>query len=123
MYYFPDPPYFLLVFGLFAGITCGLAFEATLKQQVREWSKNRSTRTLAQMQGIQLQLPFLGICGGICLFLVAGLEVFGFPAWLSFGTSMPLTLFIGMLVWSQLKSLLGQLERGGSRALDLDAWE
>jgi hypothetical protein len=60
VYNFPEPPYFLLFVGLFAGLTCGAAFEATLKQKVREWSKNRSTRTLAQMKGFQLLIPFLG---------------------------------------------------------------
>ncbi len=123
MYNFPEPPYFLLVAGLFAGITSGAAFEATLKQKVQEWSRNRSTRTLAQMKGIQLLLPFLGIAAGICVFLAAGLEIFGFPAWLSYSISLPLTLLIGFLVWSQLAKLLAQLERGGSKALDLDAFE
>lgn len=120
MYNFPDPPYFLLVFGLFAGIVSGAAFEATLKQKVQEWSKQRSTRTLAQMQGVQLLLPFVGISAGICMFLAAGLEIFGIPSWLSYFVSLPLTLLISALVWSQLGKLLAQLERGGSKALDLD---
>lgn len=123
MYYFPEPPYFLLVFGLFAGITSGAAFEATLRQRVQEWSRNRSSRTLAQMKGFELLIPFLGIAGGICVFLSAGLEIFGFPSWLSYSFSLPLTLLIGFLVWSQLGKLLNQLERGGSKALDLDAFE
>jgi hypothetical protein len=121
VYSFPEPPYFLLIFGLFAGLTSGAAFEATLKQKVREWSKNRSTRTLAQMKGVQLQMPFLGIGAGICVFLAAGLEIFGFPWWLSYSISLPLTLFISLLVWSQLGKLLNQLEQGGSKALDLDS--
>lgn len=123
MYNFPEPPYFLLIAGLFAGITSGAAFEATLKQKVQEWSKNRSSRTLAQMKGFQLMVPFLGIAAGICVFLAAGLEVFGFPWWLSYSISLPLTLLIATLVWSQLGKLLAQLERGGSKALDLDAFE
>ena len=123
MYYFPEPPYFLLVFGLFAGITSGAAFEATLRQRVREWSKNRSSRTLAQMKGFELLIPFLGIAAGICVFLSAGLEIFGFPLLLSYSVSLPLTLLIGFMVWSQLGKLLNQLERGGSKALDLDAFE
>ncbi len=123
MYNFPQPPYFLLIFGLFAGITSGAAFEATLKQKVQEWSKNRSTRTLAQMKGVQLVMPFIGIAAGICVFLAAGLEIFGFPSWLSYSVSLPLTLFIASLVWSQLSKLLSQLERGGSRSLDLDAMD
>jgi peptidoglycan/LPS O-acetylase OafA/YrhL len=123
VYNFPEPPYFLLIAGLFAGITSGAAFEATLKQKVQEWSKNRSSRTLAQMKGFQLLVPFLGIAAGICVFLAAGLEVFGFPWWLSYSISLPLTLLIATLVWSQLGKLLAQLERGGSKALDLDAFE
>jgi uncharacterized protein (DUF2062 family) len=123
VYYFHEPPYLLLVMGLLAGITCGAAFEATLKQKVQEWSKNRSSRSLAQMQGLPLFIPFLGISVGICVFLAAGLEIFSFPTFLAYTISLPLTLFIGWLVWYQLGKLLGQLERGGSKAIDLDAWE
>ncbi|MBE9129317.1 MULTISPECIES: hypothetical protein [unclassified Coleofasciculus] len=123
MYYFPEPPYLLLVIGLLAGISSGAAFEATLKQKVQAWSKSRSTRDLAQLKGFQLLVPFLGISFGICIFLAAGLQIFGFPGLLAYVISLPLTVFIGWLVWSQLGKLLGQLERGGSRALDLDAWE
>lgn len=122
MFFYPQPPYLFLVVGLLAGLTSGLAFEATLKQLMQEWSKTRSTRTIAYLQGVQLQLPFLGICGGICVFLASGLEVFGFPTILSYGVAIPLTVFIGVLVWSQLGKLLTQLERGGSRALDLDSF-
>jgi cobalamin biosynthesis protein CobD/CbiB len=121
VYSFPEPPYFLLIFGLFAGITSGAAFEATLKQRVQEWAKNRSTRSIAQLKGVQLLLPFLGIATGVCLFLTAGLEIFGFPTWLSYYVSIPLTLGTSALVWSQLGKLLVQLERGGSKALDLDS--
>ncbi|MEQ8753368.1 MAG: hypothetical protein RID09_07600 [Coleofasciculus sp. G1-WW12-02] len=123
MYYFQEPPYLLLVMGLLTGITCGAAFEATLKQKVQEWAKNRSSRSLAQMQGFPLLIPFLGISAGICVFLAAGLEIFSFPTFLAYTISLPLTLFIGWLVWYQLGKLLAQLDRGGSKAIDLDAWE
>jgi hypothetical protein len=119
---FPEPPYFLLVVGLFFGLASGVAFEATLKQQVQEWVKSRSTRTLAQMQGVQLLVPFVGIVLGISIFLVAGLEIFGFPMWLSYALSLPMTILIAVLVWSQLGQLLLQLEQGGSKALDLDSF-
>lgn len=117
-----EPPYFLLVAGLLAGITSGAAFEATLKQSVYAWSKSRSTRNLANLQGLPLLIPFLGICGGICIFLASGLSIFGFPGSLSYGIAFPLTLFIGYLVWSQLGKILVQLEKGGSKALDLDTY-
>jgi cobalamin biosynthesis protein CobD/CbiB len=122
VYPYYSPPYILLIAGLLVSITSGAAFEATLKLAVMDWSKNRSTRTLANLQGMQLLLPFLGICGGICLFLAAGLEIFGFPTWLSYAIALPLTLFIGLLIWTQLAQVLRQLERGGSQALDLDSF-
>ncbi len=116
------PPYFLLLAGLLAGITSGAAFEATLKQSVQDWARNRSTRTLATLKGPQLLFPFLGMVGGICIFLGAGLEIFGFPTWLSYSIAVPLTLFVGILVWTQLGKILIQLEQGGSKALDLDSF-
>ncbi|PSO57092.1 MAG: hypothetical protein BRC40_03780 [Cyanobacteria bacterium QH_8_48_120] len=123
MYSLPEPPYFLLVFGLFVGISCGLAFEASLKQKVREWSQSRSTQTIARLGELQLLLPFLGICVGICVFLAAGLEIFTMARKLSYAIALPMTVFTGYLIWSQLAKLLLQLERGGSRAIDLDALE
>jgi ABC-type transporter Mla maintaining outer membrane lipid asymmetry permease subunit MlaE len=120
-YYFPiDPPYFLLVAGLFIGITCGAAFDGKLKQNANYWKDNRATTSLADLNASSLKLPFFGICIGIEVFLSAGLQVFGFPAWLAYGISMTLTLGIGALLWYQLKILSKQLDVGGSAALDLD---
>ncbi|WP_293127545.1 hypothetical protein [Microcoleus sp. bin38.metabat.b11b12b14.051] len=123
MYYFPEPPYFLMTAGLLAGMASGLAFEATLKQAVQLWSKNRSSRTLSNLKGLQLQLPFLGMSGGICIFLASGMEIFGFPKLLSYALALPLTLLTAWLVWTQLGKLLIELQRGGSQALDLDSFE
>ena len=122
MYYFPEPPYFLMTAGLLAGMASGLAFEATLKQAVELWSKNRSSRTLSNLKGLQLQLPFLGMSGGICVFLASGMEIFGFPKLLSYVLALPLTLLTAWLVWTQLGKLLIELQRGGSQALDLDSF-
>lgn len=122
MYSFPEPPYFLLFAGLFASLTSGLAFESVLKQSVQMWSKNRSTRILANLQGWQLFLPFLGIAIGSCIFLSSGMEIFGFPGQLAYLISLPLTAGTAGLVWSQLGKILVQLEQGGSQALDLDSF-
>ncbi|HBK97481.1 MAG TPA: hypothetical protein DD001_09175 [Microcoleaceae bacterium UBA10368] len=123
MYYFPEPPYFFMTAGLLAGMASGLAFEATLKEAVKLWSKNRATRTLANLQGLQLFIPFLGMAGGICVFLASGVEIFGLPKLFSYALSLPLTILTGWLIWRQLGKLLLELERGGSKALDLDAFE
>lgn len=120
---FSEPPYFLLAAGLLVSLASGVAFDVTLRQSVREWSQTRSTRILSQLQGWQLFVPFLGISGGVCIFLAAGLSIFGFPDWLSYITSSVLTAGTSALIWSQLGKLLILLERGGSQALDLDTLE
>jgi uncharacterized membrane protein YjfL (UPF0719 family) len=124
LYYFPqDPPYFILLAGLFAGIACGAAFNGTLRQNVKAWSVDRKNIRLAKSDNITLRLPFLGICLGIVFFLSAGLEIFGFPSWLAYSISGVMTLFIAILLWFQLQGVFKELDRGGSPALDLDAWE
>ena len=115
-----EPPYFLLVASLLAAVACGRAFEMTLKERIAEWSRTRSTRILSQLQGQQLFVPYLGICGGVALFLVSGLSIYGFPLWLSGIVSLVLTLGTGALIWSQLGKLLTILAQGGSQAIDLD---
>lgn len=119
-YYFPEPPYFLVVVGLFIGVTSGLAFEATLKQKVKEWSKQRTLQSLKKIRSFDLLFAFLGICLGVCLFLEAGLEIFLLSPWPSYAIAVPMTIAIGALVWTQLGKVLEQLQAGGSKALDLD---
>jgi len=121
VYYLADPPYFLFLAGLLIGMTSGAAFEGTLKQSVQVWAKHRTTANLAAVRSFKLFFCFLGICLGIALFLAAGLQIFGFPAELSYVIALPLTLLTAALVWGQLGKILLQLERGGSQALDLDS--
>jgi hypothetical protein len=120
-YFLPQPPYFLLVVGLFMGITCGLAFEATLKEWVKIWLKTDS-KTEEKLINSPLLLPFLGICVGTCVFLSAGLEIFILNRWVSYAIALPITIFIAGLIWKQLGQLLQQLKAGGSKAIDLDAF-
>ncbi|WP_013321914.1 hypothetical protein [Gloeothece verrucosa] len=122
MYYLPEPPYFLLIFGLFMGITSGLAFEATLKLKVQQWMKQSKKQLSEQKLGFDLLFPFWGISIGICIFLSAGLEIFLGDRWLSYSIALPMTIFIGGLVWMQLGKVLQQLLEGGSQAIDLDAF-
>lgn len=121
MYYLPEPPYLLLIAGLLASIASGTAFEAVLKQSVSQWQKNRTTQNLDAMRGLGLLIPFLGMAGGVCCFLSAGMEVFGIPFKLAAAAAVPLTVFISWLIWWQLGKILVQLQAGGSQALDLDS--
>lgn len=119
---YPQPPYVLLIAGLLAAITSGAAFNNTLQQSVSEWNKNRSSRILASLRGLQLQMPYLGICGGVCVFLASGIQSFGFSAKVAYAMGVPLTILSAALVWYQLTRILLLIEKGGSRALDLDAF-
>ena len=106
--------------GFLAAITSGAAFSATLQQSIQAWADGRSSGKLASLQGLQLKVPFLGICGGTCLFLASGIEIFGLPTRLAYAMGVSLTLFSGLLIWSQLAKNLTLLEQGGSKALDLE---
>jgi hypothetical protein len=56
------------------------------------------------------------------VFLASGVQIFGFPTKLAYTIALPLTILMALLVWSQLGRILIQLERGGSKALDLDSF-
>lgn len=123
MSYYPEPPYFLLVIGLLIALTSGSAFAATLKEIVQKWSNDRAAKTVARLRiGGWLLVPFLGIAAGVIIFLASGLEIFGFPALLSYTVAIPLTLLISFLVWYQLGSMLTLVEQKGFQAIDIDSW-
>ena len=122
MSYYSEPPYFLLVAGLLVALTCGAAFAATLKLIVQKWSSDRAAQSIARLPVGQLVVPFLGIVGGVGIFLSAGLEIFGFPSWLAYAVAVPLTLLIGLLIWLQLGSMLSMVEQQGFESLDLDVF-
>lgn len=120
MYTYYDPPYFLLIAGLFIGITSCTAFVVSLKQLLKQWSKNRSSRNIANLRGIQVFLPFLGVALGICIFLASCLQIFAFSALIAYSFSVPLTLAMAGLVWYQLTRLFMQLEQRGFKGINLD---
>ncbi|MBP0015263.1 MAG: hypothetical protein J7545_23135 [Roseofilum sp. SBFL] len=122
MYYTAQPPYALLIIGLLVSLTSGAAFYATLTESAKLWSSQSSKYDITRLQGPKLLFPFTGIFAGACVFLSSGLAVFGFPTAIAYLISLPVTLFVSGLVWSQLGQVLIQLQQGGSKALDLDSW-
>ncbi|MGD1932569.1 MAG: hypothetical protein ACFB12_27055 [Leptolyngbyaceae cyanobacterium] len=116
---YPQPPYVLLVAGLLAAIAAGSAFSAILQQSTQNWSADR-TQSLKTIRGFSLQLPYLGICAGTCVFLASGVQLFGFPASGAYAVSAPIIALMAGLLWRQLGVILDQLEKGGSEALDLE---
>jgi formate hydrogenlyase subunit 3/multisubunit Na+/H+ antiporter MnhD subunit len=123
VYFYYNPPYFFLVAGLLIGVTCGAAFGAVLKQAVGDWYQKKSTRSLATLRGIDLQLPFFGICAGICIFLASGLGIFGFTPGPAYAFAALTTFLCAGLIWRQLKGNLALLESGQPRAFDIDIFE
>jgi hypothetical protein len=122
MYYYSlQPPYFLLLVGFLTALTSGLALSGTLKVIVQKWPSERSENSKPRSLWKQLFVPFLGITGGICLFLSSGLEIFGFPSFLALGVGLPVSLLTCLLLWIQLGSMLTFAERQGMQSLDLDS--
>ncbi|MDZ8051017.1 MAG: hypothetical protein RMX68_022840 [Aulosira sp. ZfuVER01] len=122
MYYYPlHPPYFLLLVGLLTALTSGVALSGTLKVIVQKWPSDRAENVKPRSPLKQLVVPFLGITGGICLFLYSGFEIFGFPTLLALGVGLPVGLLTCLLLWVQLGSMLEFVERQGMQSLDLDS--
>jgi hypothetical protein len=121
LYSTASAPYVLLLAGLFAGLTCAYAFQATLKELVAMWSRTRSTRALQNLRGVQLLLPYLGISVGVCVFLASALQLFAFAPKPSYAIALPLTIGSAWAVWYQLGRLLTQLETRSGKDLDFDS--
>ena len=123
MYYLPQPPFFVAVFGVFVAITCGSAFQNLLEQKLRESyqnAKQENSFRIDRNQDITIAITYWGICLGIWIFLGGGLLVLGFGIIPSYGVSLLLTLFTASLVWDQINDVLLQLKEGGSKALELN---
>ncbi|RMF28205.1 MAG: hypothetical protein D6756_00585 [Cyanobacteria bacterium J083] len=121
-YYLPQPPFFLLFIGLFIGISCGAAFEAVLKQKVKQWSQASYPNQSFPLDNFALRFTFFSTVLGVWIFLAAGFQIFGFSAWTSFAAALGFTLITVGLVWPQLNTLLLRLKAGGSAAIELDAY-
>lgn len=123
MYYFPQPPFFVAVIGVFIAITSGAAFQNLLGQKLRtsyQDSKQLTSFKIDPTQDPAIAITFLGICLGVWVFLGGGLMVLGFGIIPAYGVALLLTLFTSGLVWDQINDVLKQLKEGGSKALELD---
>jgi len=119
----PQAPYVLLLIGLFFSLTSGLAFGSVLKDSVENYLRDRTSSYLNQLRGPILQVPYAGICLGVCLFLASSVEIFAFSTKLSYAIALPLTILSGVLVWFQLLQILTEIEKKGIQALEMDAVE
>ncbi len=119
---YPDPPYVLLIAGFLSAIAAGAAFSASLQQSTKAWAKNPEARSLEEIRDFSLQLTYLGICLGMWVALASGIQIFGFSAKVAYAMGAVMTLLMAWLVWRQLGVILAQIQQGGSKALDLDAY-
>ncbi len=119
---YPQPPFVLMIAGFLAAIAAGSAFSATLQQSTQAWAKNPGAGSLEEIRNLSLQIPYLGICIGVWVTLASGIQSFGFSAQVGYALGGVLTLLMAVLVWRQLGVILSQIQRGGSKALDLDSF-
>ncbi|MDC0831738.1 hypothetical protein POG22_01775 [Geitlerinema sp. CS-897] len=118
--FYSDPPYFLMAVSLLVAAICAYTFYVTLVGTLKEWSKSRSSRLLASLRGLQLLFPFTGMAIAAVGFLSAALLFFAIPDRFAYGFSAVVSLLSAVLVWNQLMTLLGRLEKGGTKALKLE---
>lgn len=109
-----ESPYFLLLVGLLISLTSGVAFAATLKQRMQDWSKNLPPQTLSEKERLQFLIPFFSTAAGFCIFLASGLEIFGLPTLLSYAVSVLLTVLISSLVGARIGKNIDQRILGSS---------
>ncbi|MGK7948960.1 MAG: hypothetical protein AB4368_09190 [Xenococcaceae cyanobacterium] len=122
MYYYPQPPFLICLIGLFVGLIFGLTFQTILKQKVNKWLKDGRKEDLAQIEKKELKLAYLGICLGVWIFLTGGLLLFSTGLIVAVGLALPLTVLSTSLIWNQLIDVLQKIQKGGSKALELDSW-
>lgn len=122
MYYYPQPPFLICLIGLFVGVTFGLTFQTILKQKVNKWLKDGRKEDLAQIEKKELKLAYLGIGLGVWIFLTGGLLLFSTGLIVAVGLALPLTVLSTSLIWNQLIDVLQKIQKGGSKALELDSW-
>jgi hypothetical protein len=123
MYYFPQPPFFVAIIGVFIAITSGAAFQNLLEQKLKKSYRDSKQSTSFKINSTQdpaIAVTFSGICLGVWVFLGGGLLVLGFGFIPAYGVALLLTLFTSGLVWDQINDVLQQLKEGGSKALELD---
>ncbi len=122
MYYLPQPPFLVVVLGIFIAITCGTAFENLLEQKLQQSYQNSQPESSFKIDSKDsaIAATYWGICLGVWVFLGGGLLVLGFGIIPSYGVSLLLTIFTASLAWDQINDVLLQLKEGGSKALELD---
>jgi hypothetical protein len=104
----PEPPYILLVAGLLITLTCMLPLTIMIRERMHYWSENLSPDTLSSEGRLQLIFPFLGTVGGVCLVLIAVLEVLGLPVLPAILLSLLSMLLSGYFAWLQLGTMLSR---------------
>jgi hypothetical protein len=117
----PDPPYSLICTAVICGLICGKAFEVSIRQKTKEWFQGQSTQPLSKVYEVRLFIPYLGICFWSWVFVGSTLTVFAVTWVIGFALSTFVILTSGLLVWFQLIKLLKALEKGGSKALEINS--
>ena len=123
MYYIPQPPFLIVILGVFVAITFGTAFQNLLGQKLRESYESpeqESSFKISPADDSAIAATFSGVCLGVWVFLGGGLLVLGFGFIPAYGVALLLTIFTAGLVWDQINQVLLQLQEGGSAALELE---
>ena len=93
------PPYVLILSGLLIALTSGLAFYVTFRIQMALWQQDVMSKTLIRQAGLKLITSFVGIAGGLCIFLAALLMTAGISIFFACIVGFLATVLICYFAW------------------------
>jgi hypothetical protein len=116
------PPVTIVLISTFLAIMLGIICKDMLEYQVNSWYANRQTQDRIHYQTAQSRVAYTLLTLFTYLSMGSSLSVLGFFNLLAYGVGFVVVVPTALLLWFQLGSMLELMVRGGSAAINIDAY-
>lgn len=116
------PPVTIVLISTFLAIMLGIICKDMLEYQVNTWYANRQTQDRIHYQTGQSLVAYGLLTLFTYLSMGSSLSVLGFFNLLAYGVGFVVVVPTALLLWFQLGSMLELMVRGGSAAINIDAY-
>ncbi len=116
------PPVTIVLISTFLAIMLGIICKDMLEYQVNTWYANRQTQDRIHYQTTQSRIAYALLTLFTYLSMGSSLSVLGFFNLLAYGVGFVVVVPTALLLWFQLGSMLELMVRGGSAAINIDAY-
>ena len=116
------PPVTIVLISTFLAIMLGIICKDMLEYQVNTWYANRQTQDRIHYQTMQSRIAYALLTLFTYLSMGSSLSVLGFFNLLAYGVGFVVVVPTALLLWFQLGSMLELMVRGGSAAINIDAY-